>query len=181
MTFDRAKFERGRRELYVDATDMTIESDNMPLTLEQARHLWESGEFTDWNAEAEQLATVHGWNVGAFLGKTAADIKLVPEYWAQPGAVAYNYVNRTTRAVCNVALIDEQGALCWAINAWGATSTWYVDPDEFWNRYEEIEKPQSQYDAMAEVANKGREHCEYCDHPFMDEEQLRCIACGTPR
>lgn len=81
-------------------------------------------------------------------------IKLTPEYWAQPGAVTYTYVNKKTRGVCNVDCIDEVGALCWAINAWGNTSQWHVDPDEFFDRYEEIENPQSQYDAMDQAAGR---------------------------
>lgn len=86
---------------------------------------------------------------------TPKEIKRTPEYWAQPGAVAYSYVNKQTRAVCNVDRIDEAGVLCWAINAWGSTSQWYVDPDKFFELYEEIENPRSMYDAMDEAAGRS--------------------------
>ena len=85
-------------------------------------------------------------------------IQLTPEYWVQPGATRYSYVNKKTRRVVNVDSIDEEkGVLLWCINAWGATSQWYCPLDQFAECWEQIADQRSIYEKMAAAAGRGTE------------------------
>lgn len=66
--FDRATFERGRREVYLDSTSGQIETDNgLELTIEQARELYYGGEFSDYSVSFWALATDFDFDLDAFL------------------------------------------------------------------------------------------------------------------
>lgn len=85
-------------------------------------------------------------------------IIVTPEYWAQPGAVRYTYVNKRTKAVANVGEVSEDSVLLWSINAWGSTSQWRCSLEDFRDCYEEIEDKRSMYERMDEAAGRSREH-----------------------
>lgn len=67
-TWNRADYERGRRELYFDSTTGEIESDNgVPIPVDKARELWLAGDYTDTTISFDRLARDFDFDVAACL------------------------------------------------------------------------------------------------------------------
>ena len=66
MSFNRADYERGRRELYFSPTTGLIESDNgVRLTPAEARELFKARDYTDTNIAFLRLAAEFDFDVDA--------------------------------------------------------------------------------------------------------------------
>ena len=81
-------------------------------------------------------------------------IKVVPEYWAQPGKVTYHYVHKQRRILVNVCTYSDDGVTLWSINAWGNTTQWRIPRKQFDTEYERIKNPKSMYDEMRDAVSK---------------------------